>query len=342
MNVRLQTVRMGPVSFRFDPRVPVLIGAALAVLALLAVWASTLGSFDLGLREVGQVLAGGGTPEARLIVLDLRLPRILAAVLVGPLLALSGAVFQGLIRNPLVSPDIIGIQAGAACAAVWWIVTGGASSLQPVVAFAGAAGAAAAIYLLSWRGRIAPARLVLVGVGVNALLTAATTLLLVRARIWEAGRAMVWMTGSVNNAGWDDVRVLALALLVLLPLGAALMGGLRVLQLGDARALALGLPVERARRILILVGCAASAAAVSVAGPVGFIALAVPHLARMLAGPMTPGVLAFTGVMGAIVLLAADMAAQHLLPVSLPVGVVTGVVGAPYFLYLLLRAQVRL
>jgi len=340
--VNARAVRVGPVSFRFDPRVPALIGTALAVLALLAAWASTLGSFDLGLGDVVRVLAGGGTPEERFVVTGLRLPRILAAVLVGPLLALSGAIFQGLIRNPLVSPDVIGIQAGAACAAVWWIVSGGPSGLQPLAAFAGAAAAAAAVYLLSWRGRLAPARLVLVGIGVNSLLTAVTTLLVVRARIWEAARAMVWMTGSINNVDWDDVRALVLALLALLPLGTALMGGLRVLQLGDDRALSLGIPVERLRLALILVGCAASAAAVSVAGPVGFIALAVPHLARMLAGPMTAGVFALTGVMGGILLLGADMVAQHLLPVSLPVGVVTGVVGAPYFLYLLLRSQVRL
>lgn len=257
------------------------------------------------------------------------------------MLAMSGAIFQGLVRNPLVSPDVIGINAGASAAAVLWIVTGLPPALLPLAALGGALAAAAAIYLLTWRGRIASSRLIVVGIGVNALLNAAVTFLLVHARINDASRAVLWMTGSLYASEWGDVRLLALALVLLGTLGAVLMPELRVLQLGDLGAAALGMPVERRRLVLLFTGCALAAVAVSVAGPVGFVALMVPHAARLLAGPMSGGVFLFTGLLGGVLLLGADLLAQHGLPTSLPVGVVTAALGAPYFLLVLYRTGAK-
>lgn len=338
---RIVAVERGPFGFLVNLRVVSLsLVAALAALGLTA-WALTLGSFQLSVAEVFAALTGAGSSDADFIVMTLRLPRVLAALLVGAALAMSGAIFQGLVRNPLVSPDIIGINAGAAVGAVFWIVTGRATALIPLVAFSGALAAALAIYLLSWRGRISAGRLVLVGIGINAMLSAVTSLLVIRASISDAQRAVLWQAGSVYGSAWGDVRLLAVTLVVLLPLGALLMWSLRVLQMGDLTARSVGLPVERVRLALIVTGCALSAFAVAVAGPIGFVALIVPHLARMLAGPMTGGVFVFTALLGSALLLGADMIGQHALPVRLPVGILTGAVGAPYFLYLLYRTHAR-
>lgn len=335
-------LRAGPIAVRIDLRCLALIGAGLAVLTLLAAWAMTLGSFPISFGGVLKSLAGQGTSEHDFIVRELRLPRVLVAILVGALLAAAGAVFQGVVRNPLVSPDVIGIDAGASLFAVWWIVTGRDTTLLPVVAFGGAAAAALGIYALTWRGGIAPGRMILVGIGVNALLTAAITFLMTRYPIERVSSALLWTTGSVYASDWEDVRVLAGAAAVLLPLTAALMHSLRVLQFGDDTARAAGMHVETTRLVLLLAGCALAAAAVSIAGPVGFVAFVVPHVARMLAGPITGGVFVLTAVLGAVLVLAADIVAQHALPVALPVGVVTAAIGGPYFLFLLYRGSARL
>jgi iron complex transport system permease protein len=285
---------------------------------------------------------GRGSEEHEFIVRSLRLPRVLVAVMVGAALGISGAIFQGLVRNPLVSPDIIGINQGATVAAVFWIVTNQPSGMLTPVAFGGAVAAALLVYLLSWRGGVAPSRLVLVGIGIEAMLIACTTYLLVRFPIQEVEAAVAWRAGSVYASSWSDVRTLALSLTVLVPLAAMLMWHLRILQFGDDMATSLGLRVEATRLALLVVGCAFSAIAVSLAGPIGFVALMVPHIARMVAGPMTGSVLILTAIVGALMLLGSDVVGQHFLPVSLPVGVVTGVLGAPYFLLLLYRANVRL
>ncbi|MFW6174379.1 MAG: FecCD family ABC transporter permease [Chloroflexota bacterium] len=338
----LRFVELGGVSFRVNLRVILMSCLALAALTALAGWALTLGSFPLSMGDVFRALTGSPTADSEFIILDLRLPRVLAAVLVGPMLAMSGAIFQGLVRNPLVSPDIIGINAGAAVAAVFWIVTNQPLAVLPLVAFAGALAAGIAVYVLSWRGHISAPRLVLVGIGINALLTAATTFLLIRAEINDASRAVLWMAGSVYAVDWSDIRVLSVTLLALAVVGATLMWALRVMQVGDLPARSVGMPLERTRLALIVVGCALSAFAVSVTGPIGFVALMVPHLARMLAGPMSGGVFLFAGVLGALLVLGADMTGQHALPATMPVGVLTAAVGAPYFLFLLYRTNTRL
>ncbi|MFP4643187.1 MAG: FecCD family ABC transporter permease [Spirochaetales bacterium] len=337
--VHLERGRFG---FRINLRVLALtVSTALVLLATVGV-ALTRGSYELGVGEVVRALLGAGERQALFVVRTLRLPRVLAAVFIGPLLAASGAIFQGLVRNPLVSPDIIGVNAGAAAAAVFWIVTGAASAFLPLAAFAGAFTAATAVYLLSRRGHVDPGRLVLVGIGVNAMLSAATTLFIVRADLSSAQQATVWVTGSLYASEWSDVGLLAASAFLLLPCSVVLMWSLRVLQMGDITAISAGMRVELVRLSLLLAGCAMSAVAVTMAGPIGFVALVVPHIARILGGAMSGGVLLLTSVLGSVLLLSADIVAQHVLPVSLPVGVVTSAIGAPYFLYLLYRTSARI
>jgi iron complex transport system permease protein len=338
----VRTLRAGPVSLRFNLRVLSLTGLGLAFLLLLAAWATTLGSFRVPLDEVVRASVGESTQQYEFIVRTLRLPRVITAIAVGCALAMSGAIFQGLVRNPLVSPDLIGINAGATIVAVFWIVNGRDVTLLPLVAFGGAVAAAALIYVLAWRGGISGNRLILVGIGLNALLSAGTTYLMVKYPIERVSSAVLWTAGSIYGSDWQDVRSIGLALLILAPAAVALMWSLRVLQVGDDAAASLGMLVEPTRLALILVGCGLAASAVAIAGPVGFVALIIPHIARMIAGPMTGGVLVLTGLLGAVLLLGADVVAQHFLPVALPVGVVTAAIGAPYFLFLLYRTNARI
>jgi iron complex transport system permease protein len=253
---------------------------------------------------------------------------------------MSGAIFQSLLRNPLVAPDIVGVVSGAALAAVVLIVVYRTPSVVPLGAALGALAATVLLYALTWRGGITGDRLVLVGIALHALLTALTTLVLVRFPVEQVSAAVVWLTGTLYGTGWQQVRWLGAGLLVLVPVALALMPWLRVLEVGSDLAAALGARTQLARATLLLVAASLAAVGVAAAGAVGFVALVVPHIARLLLGPLTGGVLVVTGLLGALLVLLSDLIAQHLFsPVSLPVGVVTAAVGAPYFLFLLARTH---
>ena len=335
-------VRVGRLSTRVRSRVLV-VGLVAGVVALVvAAWTMALGDFPVPLSQVVATTFGLGSGEYDFVVRTLRLPRTLAAAGVGIALGASGAIFQGLVRNPLVAPDIIGVMTGASVAAVAVIVTGGPTGLIPVAAFVGAVLTAGLIYALTWRNGITGNRLVLVGIGVNAVMAALTTFLIVRFPVEQVTPAILWQTGTLYGRGWEHVRWIGVGLLLLLPAAGALMPRLRAIQLGDDAAVALGTRVEWSRGALLFVGSGLAAVAVAVAGPVGFVALMVPHVARMLLGPLTGGVLVVAGLVGGVVVLASDLIAQHAFsPVSLPVGVVTAAVGAPYFLFLLHRSNAR-
>jgi iron complex transport system permease protein len=343
---RRLTVRTGPgalglpaLAIRIDLRLVVVLAAtALLTLAAFTVGLA-LGDFPISPPEVLATLLGQGSPQHEFIVLQLRLPRVLVAILVGAAFALSGALFQSLARNPLVAPDVIGINAGAALLAVGVIVLGMPAALLAPAAFCGALGAALLLYALAYRGGVSTYRLVLVGIAVNAGLTAGISYLLTRGDIEEVQRANVWLIGSIYASDWADVRLLGLALLVLVPAALALGRRLEALQLGDDLARALGAPVERTRLALVVVAVALAALSVSVAGPIAFVAFIAPHIARRLAATSGAGALPASAAVGALLMLVSDIVAQRLLaPTSLPVGIVTAVLGAPYFLYLLRRA----
>jgi iron complex transport system permease protein len=237
----------------------------------------SVGDFPIPLADVVPAIFGVGSEDAEFIVRTLRLPRALTGMLVGASFGVSGAIFQSLARNPLASPDIIGIDAGASAAAVFCIVVLQVSAGTTAIgALAGALVTAFSIYLLAWRGGVSPYRLVLVGIGMAALLASITQYLLTRAEIFEAQRAVVWLTGSLNGRGWEHVRTIGIADLLLLPLVVALVGPLRLLQLGDDAAKGLGVAVERTRLVLVLVAVGLAALATAAAGPVVFVAFVAP------------------------------------------------------------------
>lgn len=336
------TIRNGLVDVRIDARVVVMTLIALGLIAFLALWAVSLGSYSMPFSEALAAVRGIGSEDQIFVVRTLRMPRIVCAILIGAGLAVAGALFQGVVRNPLVSPDIIGIDTGASLLAVFWIVTGQPAAFLPIAAFIGAVVTAAAIYLLTWKGGVDTDRLILVGIGVGAAIGAGITFLTVKFPVEIVRPAEFWLMGSLTGSNWRDVTILAVTVLVLIPGAAILARLLRTMQLGDDVTRGLGVPLEQLRLSLIVVGCGLASVAVSVAGPIAFVALMVPHVARMLTGPVSGGVMLFTAAIGAIFLLSADMIAQHALPVSLPVGAITAAVGAPYFLFLLYRSQTRI
>ncbi|HET9658709.1 MAG TPA: iron ABC transporter permease [Thermomicrobiales bacterium] len=337
-----RTVRRGGLAVRINAGVLIFTGIALTALVLLFVWAMTLGSYSIPFADVVKSVFGHGSDDQILVVRELRLPRVLSAAMIGASLAVSGAIFQGLVRNPLVSPDIIGVNAGAVLVAVFWIVSGLSYRLMPLAAFFGAAVAATAVYLLTWKKGISPNRMILVGIGVGEFLYAFNQYLLVKYPLEQVRPAIVWSIGSIYGSNWFDVKVLAATLLVCLPAAVVLAWPLRAMQLGDDVVRGLGLSLERTRLGLIVVACALAGVAVALAGPIGFVALMVPHFARMLVGPLSGSMILFTAVIGAIFVLGIDTIAQHFMPVALPVGALTAAFGAPYFLFLLYRTNTRM
>lgn len=335
------TIRTRAFSLRLNVRALGMSLVVAAMIAILSIWAMTLGSFSLPFMDVVNGVLGRGDDDALFVVRDLRLPRVVAAILIGAALAMSGAIFQGIVRNALVSPDIIGINSGATLVATFWIVMGMNWAFMPLAAFLGALVTAGVIYILTWKNGISPQRMILVGIAIQAMLAAGITYIVVRFPVEVVRPAVSWSLGSIYGVTWEDVRVLTFFVAIAAPIGILLMWPLRALQLGDDVSRALGVPLEGIRIALLIVGCALAAAAVAIAGPVGFVALMVPHVARILAGPASGSTMVLTAFIGSFFLLLADVVAQHLLPVTLPVGVVTAAVGAPYFLFLLYRSNVR-
>ncbi|BCY08456.1 iron chelate uptake ABC transporter family permease subunit [Actinoplanes sp. L3-i22] len=300
------------------------------------------GSFTIAPGDVVGTLLGGGTAAQQLVILDLRLPRILVALMVGAALAVSGALTQTFARNPLASPDVLGVTNGASLGAVALIVLGGSAATGvPLAALAGGLVTAAAVYLLAWRRGVDGYRLVLIGIGVGEVVSGGVSWFLIRAEIVDAARATVWLNGSVAGADWVQVRPLALALTVLLPLAVATAFTLQALQFGDDVARSLGVRLQLAQLAVVLTAVALAAAAVAAAGPIEFVAFVVPQIALRLCGGSRPP-LVVSAILGALLVSAADLVARTVLPSrELPVGLVTAIVGAPYLLWLLIRTNRR-
>lgn len=327
-------------SLRVDVRLLLACACLAAAGALAFALNLAWGEFPLPLGDVLATLAGEGRQADRFIVIDVRLPRALVAALAGAALAVSGSIFQTLVRNPLASPDIIGVTAGASVAAVTVFVIGASTALIPVAAFGGALAASALLYALAWRGGLSSYRLVLIGIGVEALGTAGTSYALVRGRIEDVHQAAVWLVGSLNARAYTDVWPLVAGTALLAPAVALLARSLDALSLGDDQARALGVRVERTRLGLVVAAAGLAAVAVAAAGPIGFVAFIAPHMARVLTRASGAAVLPAAALAGAALVLASDLAGRLLLsPTEIPVGIVTSVLGAPFFLWLLYRAN---
>jgi iron complex transport system permease protein len=312
------------------------VSTVLAVTLLgLFLTALVLGDFPLTLGQLVDSLTGRGTRASDFIVYELRLPRAVSALAVGACFGLSGAIFQSMMRNPLASPDIIGITSGAGASAVVAILLLGLSGFAvSAISFVGALATALLIYLLAWRQGVAGYRLILVGIGIAAMMGAIIDYLMTRASVWDAQVALQWLTGSLNGVSGTTMRTLLVLMVVFVPLtlwaGRALAG----LQLGDDTASGLGVRVDRSRLLLVVLGVGLAAIATAAAGPIGFVAFVSGPIARRLTHG-TGIALVPAALVGALVVLAADLVGQHLLPVQLPVGILTACIGAPYLLYLL-------
>lgn len=316
-------------------------GLVAAVLALLVVAVGT-GDYPIAPGDVVKALVGQGDSATSFVVETLRLPRALTALLAGAALGAAGAIFQSVSRNPLGSPDIIGFTAGSASAAVFAItVIGGGTAAVAGGSIGGGLLTAFLVYGLAFRDGVQGYRLVLVGIGISAMLEALTSYLLTRARIEDVQAASVWLTGSLNGRGWEHVWPTLAALGVLLPACAVLQRDLRMTEMGDDTAKALGVSVERSRLCTLLVGVLLTAVATAACGPVAFVALTAPQIARRLTAATGPGVMT-AALMGAALLLASDVLAQRLFgSTTLPVGVLTGVLGGLYLIWLLAREARR-
>ncbi|MDT3439484.1 iron chelate uptake ABC transporter family permease subunit [Pseudofrankia sp. BMG5.37] len=296
----------------------------------------SLGEVKIPVLDVVRTLFGADEGGDGYIVTSIRLPRALTGVLAGAAFGMSGAIFQALLRNPLASPDVIGITDGASAAAVIAIVGFGLGGYPvSVVAFVGALVTATIMYLLAWRRGVTGYRLVLIGIAVGAMLSSVISYVMTISKVYEARQALGWLTGSLNAKSWDTVRPLGLALAVLVPL--VLLSGRRlaVLRAGDDVARALGVTVERSRLALLLLGVALTAVATAAVGPVAFVAFTSGPIARRLVVDGEAAILP-AALVGALVMTTSDLIGQHAIPsIDFPVGVVTAIIGAPYLLWLL-------
>ena len=335
------TVRVGPVSGVVRWRHLVVPIAAAAVLVLLSAVSLGRGDFPIGLGDVLRTLAGLGEKTQEFIVLELRAPRIVVGLLVGLALGIAGALFQTFARNPLASPDVLGITQGASVGAVAAIVlTGGSAIGVPLAALAGALVTGALLFVLTWRAGIDGYRLVLVGIALWSVMAALIDWLLTHAEIYDAAAAYVWITGSLNARTWDHAVPLVLSVAVLVPLALAAGRVLGVLQFGDDTARGLGVRLPLAQAAVVLIAVALVATSVAAAGPIAFVALVVPQIAVRLTGGSRPPLLA-SGLLGAVLVVGADLTTRTVLPQALPVGILTAAIGAPYLLWLLVRGRRR-
>jgi iron complex transport system permease protein len=281
-----------------------------------------------------------GNSDHAFVIHNLRLPRTLIAFMVGVAFAISGTIFQGLTRNPLADPSIIGINAGASLVAVSVIILYPSAPVYtlPISAFAGALVMAALIYSLAWNNGSSPILLILMGIGLSAIATAFTTLMITFGEIYEVSNALVWLAGSVYGRTWEQVLSLLPWLIIFVPMALTLARHLNVLNLGDDVAKGLGTRVEWQRGLLVLVGVALAGAGVATAGNIGFVGLIAPHLGRQLVGATHEGLIPISALLGGVIVVMADLLGRTLFaPIELPCGVVTAAIGAPYFLYLLIR-----
>ena len=314
--------------------------ASLVLAVLLVVLAAAMlmfGNTFYTPAQVWGVIVGQDVPGASFTVGTLRIPRLVAGILAGIAFGVAGSTFQTMLRNPLASPDVIGITSGASAAAVLALVVlhwsaGATTALALGVGIA----TAVVIYLAARGGESTGGRLILIGIGIGAMLDAVVQFLVQRASEWDVAVAMRWLTGSLNGVQPDRLWPLVAGVVVLVPVILGVSRGLRALELGDASATALGVSVSSTRVILIVAAVALACVATATTGPIAFVALLSGPIATRIVGPGAPALLS-AGLVGACLVLGADLIGQFAFDTAFPVGVITGIVGAPYLLFLLIR-----
>ncbi|AZB44329.1 iron ABC transporter permease [Bacillus sp. FJAT-42376] len=343
------TVRLGKsISFLIDKKA-FKVSLVLAALLLIAFFISTgAGEVMMNPLEVIQTLTGFGSEMNRLIISSFRMPRILIAILVGVCLAVAGGILQGIIRNPLASPDIIGITGGASFAVVTFLALFSDKnnaltvSIQwmPAAAFAGAVTVGFIVYALSWKGGSSSFRLVLVGIGFSMLAQSMTTMMMIKGPIYRASQANTWITGTVYGATWEQVKIMFPITAVLLIITVVAIRIINLQGLGDELGTGAGSAVQRNRMLLLLLSTALTGVSVAFAGGIGFVGLMAPHIARRLVGSSYGAMLPVSALAGAILVLIADLIGRTVFsPLEVPAGVFTAAIGAPYFIYLLYKTR---
>ncbi|MGQ4514465.1 iron chelate uptake ABC transporter family permease subunit [Streptomyces sp. DW26H14] len=331
-------VRGGRGSFLLHRRAALVVGALVVLLALICVAYLCVGDSFVAPGRVLPVVFGGGQPADQLIVGTLREPRMVLGLLVGLAFGMSGALIQTVARNPLASPDIIGISQGAGVVTVGALTFGVTSgTLLPYLSIAGGLAAAALVYAFAWRGGLHATRFVLIGIGFSIALKSVITLLMTKGDVLVAQQAQVWMTGSLNGRGYDEAAPMAITLIVLTPAVLWAAYAQRTVSMDDDTATALGVRLGRVRLGLVVTGVVLASVATGAAGPVDFVALMAPQIARRMTGTAQIPLLT-SALTGAVVVVLGDLLAKTLFsPTELPVGVLTAAVGAPYLIWLLIR-----
>ncbi|GAA3726027.1 FecCD family ABC transporter permease [Gordonia hankookensis] len=335
--------RSGVPSLRIGVRALTVVLILVALALLISVLALGTGDYHVPPGRVIETIFGGGTRFERLVITQWRAPRVAAALVLGAALGMSGAIFQSLTRNPLGSPDIIGFNTGAYTGALVIILVVGSDHRYGTAAGAlvGGVATALAVYLFAFKQGVQGFRLIIVGIGISAMLASLNTWLILKADLDDAMSAATWGAGTLNGITWADATPVLVVMAVLVPfvLIAGYLGPL--MEMGDDTARSFGIRVEPTRLFVIVLGVALTAVATAVAGPIAFVSLAAPQLARRLT--RSAGVpLAPAAAMGALLLVASDYIAQHAFaPTELPVGVVTASIGGVYLIWLLAQEARR-
>lgn len=338
----------GRASVLIDKKAVIVLSVMFVLAGIIFVLSTGLGEMKISPLTVVKVFFGGGTEMERLVIQSFRLPRILIALIVGMSLAVAGGILQGIIRNPLASPDILGITGGAAVAVVSFLTffsdknNSLTVSIQwmPLAAFLGAAIVAITVYLLSWKNGVSPIRLVLIGIGISALTQALTTIMMISGPIYRASQANMWITGTVYGSNWTNVMTLAPWAIIFLSLAFIMARNLNIQELGDDIATGVGSSVGKQRFILLMISTVLIGGAVAFAGGISFVGLMAPHMARRLVGSAFGALLPVSALIGAILVMLADLIGRLLLaPIEIPAGVLTAGIGAPYFIYLLFKTR---
>lgn len=324
-----------------------IIGGLLAALTLLSVVSLGLGQVTIPIGEVWAALTGGAQDHLMgTIVVDLRLPRLILALLVGAQLAISGAILQGVTRNALASPDLVGVTAGAGFVAVILVlvIPEAPRALLPIAALGGGALSGAIVYLIAWKNGVSPERLALTGIAVTAIFQAGVTAIVtLSVENNNVQLALQWLTGSLYGRSWDDLWLLLPWSVIGITAAVFVAHKVNVLLLGDQVAAGLGMRIERARIGLVAIAVALAASAVSITGTVAFIGLVIPHLVRLLVGADHRLVIPLSAIAGAALFLVADDIARTVIPsLEIPAGLLTALIGAPYFIFLIMRSKTRI
>ncbi|GAA2061944.1 iron chelate uptake ABC transporter family permease subunit [Streptomyces albiaxialis] len=334
-----KAIRSGRTSWLVHKRA-LLVGAGLALALFAATVANlTLGETTVSPTEVVKVMFGRPSPD-ELVVGTLRMPRLVVGLMAGAALGVAGALIQTVARNPLASPEIIGVTHGASALTVGAMTYGITSyAALPYLSVTGGLAAAALVYVFAWRGGLHATRFVLIGIGISVALRSVTHLFLTKGDYLVAQQAKVWMTGSLNGRGWDQAAPLGIALLLMLPLVVWSARAQRNVTLDDDTATALGVHLGRNRLGLVFTGVVLASVATGAAGPIDFVALLAPQIARRLTRTAQIPLVS-SALLGAFIVTLGDLLARKLFaPTELPVGVLTAAVGAPYLIWLIVRTS---